>query len=66
MKRPRLAGPRTENLKTQLVTGLKREPIAKPSKRDQTLEFMISVGAAPGDAQSQIDLGRGAKPSHRA
>jgi hypothetical protein len=63
---PDLGGAWTENLKDEPVAGLKSEPVAQPGKGDETLEFVISISAAPDDAQGQIDLSRGAQPSHSA
>jgi hypothetical protein len=39
--------------------------VADAGEADQAVEQMIAVGAAAGDVQAQVDLGRGERGQHR-
>ncbi len=64
VNRPCFAGARTDDLETQAVAGLKRQPVAQAGKRHETLELVISIRPATNHAQREINLGPSAKPSH--
>jgi hypothetical protein len=54
MDRPSLPSPRTEDLKHQIVAGIKPKPVAEPSKRNEALKLVIPVRASSNHAQRQI------------
>ena len=52
MDRSSLVSARAENLKYQVIAGLKTKPVEYSGKGHQTLKLMISVGAAFNHMQS--------------
>ena len=60
-----ISSARTANLERKTDARIITEPVANPSKRHETLDFMEAVASAPNHVQSQVDFRRRAKPEHQ-